>query len=811
MTHESSPAVPVRAKEVLEHFLQNPQLVHQDLEEVARWRMPHELATLTFDHVRRALEWLVEEQYLEKIEKGMSIRFRLNKQREADAWKFVADPYWQLHGHTDEEEIRRNHLMGLAKRWIDATLVQHLKENPGAADDQPGLTRSRKSAEALLFSRVIVNNADLDSARRTAAEASRILLDALRSAGDEPLAILYHALNLTLPELQAVLLCLAPELDADYQTVYGVLNDDMSRRTPTLGLICRLLGDSLKVRTALAASVGLTRWRLIESAGAVLPHGDDQVRLDTALVCWLLGSPTALFSDGVVGRAIRLVPWPGGEWLESFGEQSVVERLALRFGQAGQEKTTRRWLALCGEDSDGWRAIVEKAAEKANVPLARIVPPTAAGEGFDWEDASARIFRAVLLLRAIPVLDLGLVNSDGNSELSRLVAVAAPLTLGDRLGVVIVRDLERIVGAIPVEQCDVERRSAPSNRALANVYIAAMSAAGLYLDSAEAMRIALAFPLSLDAIYRAVRLTTLTTSSDATFANQAAALTAACRKMAAPDLPQFARRLEPVFGLDDVILPANRLRQLQEIVAHVRFATHVLNTWGFGGQLPYGRGVVALFSGPSGTGKTMAAQAIARALGTETFVIDLSQVISKYIGETEKFIDATFRAAQRAGAVLQIDEAEALFGQRSEIKDSHDRYANIEVAYLLQRIEAFDGIAILTTNLQQNVDQAFLRRLRFVIDFPKPDVNAREKIWRQSLPKNAPASRLDFRYLARRLEITGGHIRTITIRAAFLAASEGSSTIEMRHIVYATRSELTKLGMVTAGKELAEWEAAQIA
>ena len=817
MTHEYSNAVPVRTKEVLEHFLRNPKLV-QDLEDVARWRIPHEVVTLTFDHVHRALTWLVEEKFLvEETGQGAAARFRLNEEREADARKFVEDPDWQLYGHTDKEEIRRNRLMVLAKSWIHATLVRYLRENPGSPGDQAGF-RTRASAEALLFSHTVTKKGDVDSAtkkgdvdsaRGTAAEAARTLSDALRSAIDEPLAILYHGLNLTFLELQAILLCLAPELDADYQTIYGVLNDEMGRRAPTLGLICRVLGDSLKVRSALAASSGLTRWRLIECAGAVLPHGDDFARLDTAMVCWLLGSPTALFSDPVVARAIRLAPWPGGEWLESFGDQDVVERLAQRFSRSNQQETARPWLALCGEDSDGWRAIVEKSAEKANLPLARIVPPVPASEGFDWEDAAARIFRAVLLLRAIPVLDLASVK-DGNGELRRLLALATPLTLADRVGVVIVRDLERIVGTLPVENCDVEYRSVPNNRALACVYMAAMADAGLYLDTSEAVRLASAFPLSLEGIHRAVRLTTLTTSSNATFANQAAALAAACRKVASPDLPRFARRLEPAFGLKDMVLPEDRLQQLREIVAHVKLATHVLNTWGFSGQLPLGRGVVALFSGPSGTGKTMAAQAIARELGTETFVIDLSQVFSKYIGETEKYIDVTFRDAQRAGAVLQIDEAEALFGRRSEIKDSHDRYANVGVAYLLQRIEAFDGIAILTTNLQQNVDHAFLRRLRFVIDFPKPDVNAREKIWRQSLPKNAPANRLNFRHLARLLAINGGNIRTITVRAAFLAASEGSQTIEMRHVMNATRSELTKLGMVTAGREFAELEAAVV-
>jgi SpoVK/Ycf46/Vps4 family AAA+-type ATPase len=281
--------------------------------------------------------------------------------------------------------------------------------------------------------------------------------------------------------------------------------------------------------------------------------------------------------------------------------------------------------------------------------------------------------------------------------------------------------------------------------------------------------------------------------------------------VASPELPKFARRVRPVFGLSSVVLPKDRLDQLHEMVAHVHHASRVLNNWGFGEQLPYGRGVAALFSGPSGTGKTMAAQAIAYELKTEAYVVDLSRVVSKYIGETEKFIDATFRDAQRANAVLQIDEAEALFGKRSETKDAHDRYANLEVAYLLQRMEAFDGVAILTTNLRQNLDPAFLRRLRFVVDFPKPDAAAREAIWLQCLPEDAPFHEIDVRFLASWLDLTGGHIRQITIRSAFLAAREGSATIDMRHLLAATRSELLKLGMLSAEREVAEFERLQAA
>jgi SpoVK/Ycf46/Vps4 family AAA+-type ATPase len=194
----------------------------------------------------------------------------------------------------------------------------------------------------------------------------------------------------------------------------------------------------------------------------------------------------------------------------------------------------------------------------------------------------------------------------------------------------------------------------------------------------------------------------------------------------------------PKFALDDVILPRPGRDQLDEIVANVRLASRVLDQWGFGEKLPYGRGVAVLFHGPSGTGKTMAAQGIAGELGIEIFALDLSRVVSKYIGDTEKNIDAVFTDAQRSGAAVLINEADALFGKRSEVKDAHDRYANIEVAYLLQRMEDFEGLAILTTNIRQNLDPAFLRRLRFVIEFPRPDAASREEIWKQCLPEKSP-------------------------------------------------------------------------
>ena len=222
------------------------------------------------------------------------------------------------------------------------------------------------------------------------------------------------------------------------------------------------------------------------------------------------------------------------------------------------------------------------------------------------------------------------------------------------------------------------------------------------------------------------------------------------RELSPTPLPQGVRRVVPTYGWDDIVLSDQRKELLRAIPLHVLQAGRVLEEWGFASRIPYGQGVAALFSGPSGTGKTMAAQIIAGALGVDLFQVDLSKTISKYIGETEKNLDAVFDAAEAAGSVLLFDEADALFGKRTEIKDAHDRHANVEIAYLLQRMESYRGLAVLTTNLQQNMDDAFVRRLRFVVEFALPDAAERQRIWRKVFPRSAPlAADVDVARLAR--------------------------------------------------------------
>ncbi|MBX9580612.1 MAG: ATP-binding protein, partial [Gemmataceae bacterium] len=277
-----------------------------------------------------------------------------------------------------------------------------------------------------------------------------------------------------------------------------------------------------------------------------------------------------------------------------------------------------------------------------------------------------------------------------------------------------------------------------------------------------------------------------------------------CRSQSRVKLDDLAQRVESRVGWDDLVVPGRTLAPLREIVVQVRQRSRVYGAWGFADQSARGLGVSALFAGPSGTGKTLAAEVLANELRLDLYRVDLSQVVSKYIGETEKNLRRVFDAAEDGGAVLLFDEADALFGKRTEVKDGHDRYANVEVGYLLQRVEAYRGLAVLTTNLKDEIDPAFLRRLRFVVQFPFPDAALRAAIWRRAFPPAAPTDGLDPARLAR-LGVAGGTIRNAALGAAFLAAEEGGP-VRMGHLARAVRAEFAKLDRPAPEAELEGWE-----
>jgi len=278
-------------------------------------------------------------------------------------------------------------------------------------------------------------------------------------------------------------------------------------------------------------------------------------------------------------------------------------------------------------------------------------------------------------------------------------------------------------------------------------------------------------------------------------------LSDACRLHSNQKLATLARKVTPKYGWQDIVLPADRLDQLREICNHVKYRDRVYGDWGFDRKLSLGKGLSVLFAGPSGTGKTMAAEIIAGELGLDLYKIDLSTVVSKYIGETEKNLSRIFTEAETSNSILFFDEADALFGKRSEVKDSHDRYANIEIGYLLQRMEEYEGVVILATNFRKNMDEAFVRRLHFTVEFPFPNEEDRRRIWQGVWPSDAPRDTgLDLEFLARRFQITGGNIRNIALAGAFLAANE-NGVVGMPHLLRATQREYQKMGKVVSESE----------
>lgn len=624
-------------------------------------------------------------------------------------------------------------------------------------------------------------------------------LDEASHEAVEPLAVAWQALDLNPLEFRILVLALAPELDPRHQHWISLLMmDDPGRRVGTLGLYAELIGVSSEVVVDVARSGRLARWRVFDGALGTLPAGDAPLRLDPPLRAWLLGAPGELERADPSLRPILLDrSWPGAALVE---DGKRAQNLVTGLGADS-------WSLLAGDGGPAaWRALVEAGAAASDcVPIRASLLAAAALHPADSAEAGLRLARFARLTGRPLVLDAADVQS-GRPQDEALGALLHALGSARVAGTIITGDPARIVRLLGIQAYRIEKEIPSASSRLAALTRAAAEA-GAHFTAEAAESLANLYPLQIDGLEQAMRLALARPVAPGADALRARFITA-CKEVSAEGATGLAQRIEPIFELCDVVLPADRKGQLEEIVDNVRFAPKVLEGWKFRDQLPYGIGVSALFHGPSGTGKTMASMAVAKRLGVQLLRIDLSRVVSKYIGETEKNIDAVFVEAQLSGAGLLIDEADGLLARRSEVKDAHDRYANLEVAYLLQRMEAFEGLCILTTNFRQNLDSAFLRRLRFIVEFPRPDAAAREEIWRRCLPADSHA--LDdatFRVLARRIELTGGNIRQITLRAAFLAAAAGTR-IGPSHVAHAARAEFAKLGLPPVELDLVERAAA---
>lgn len=766
------------------------------LEEVVRYK-PHAVAAsilIANDTVNLRLSKVGSVQLMETL-------YALARDRSSDRLRLLE---YQLVGGSSKKagrlvELTRagGHLVHEADAWVRSTICSYAQSLPRGEGDYLTYARGTQIIEDLVREATPRRQPGEDAVAAKDQELVEAVM-AAASASTEPLARLFNRLRLTATEFKLLLLALGPDLGVNIQIAFGHLNDDLGRKYPTFGLACAMLGNPIDVRAELEQAGNLVRWRLLAS-GDVLPAPDDYVRLAQPLPAWLLGNDDAILDDTSLRPFIRRLPYPGAAYVPEAEGAHYSSRLGEAFA------TGKAWVVAPPEHVDRWRARCEVVAESGAQHLLRCdAVKLAALEPADQREAVIRLARTAQLLGTTPVVDFGTEPADDNRFIL-LASLTDSLACVSQPAVLIASD-RRYAAALPAADMAVHAANDAETEA-AEFYRAAATANGLRPLPGECERLGTEFPVTLDVIQQAVELAARDlrgTPDDGIHE----AMARACRVIASSSLSRMATVSAPVFSLPDVILPREQHAQLQEIVNQMAHATTVLNGWGFGAQLPYGRGVSVLFSGPSGTGKTMAAQAVAKALGTDLFTVDLSQVVSKYIGESEKNLDAVFTDAERTNAVLNFNEADSLLTKRSETKDAHDRYANLEVAYLLQRMESFTGLAILTTNLKQNIDSAFLRRLRFVVEFPKPDAGAREAIWRQCLPASAPvAADVQLHLLARELELSGGNIRQVTLRAAFAAAGDGSGQIEMRHLLVATRAELAKLGQGAALRRLDELEA----
>jgi ATPase family associated with various cellular activities (AAA) len=570
-------------------------------------------------------------------------------------------------------------------------------------------------------------------------------------------------------DARVLALCLAPELDPRYGRLLAYLHDDVTRRFASPRLAARLLGgadaDEDHVLSCLDREAPLRRAGAISllDGDAQVPLAERPIKVAERLVSFVLG--VDLHEDRLTDRA-RLVPVPRTD----LGRPAAVAELR---GLLAAD--SRLPLAVLGSDS------VEVLAAATGSPLiVADVRAAAEDETLAELTLAAALGRSLVCFEAtddVPAADRPAVNA-GLATRDRRVLVCAP----GRENLVALDGL----GAITVEV------PAPSFEERCVLWEA-------HAGAEHVRDVAAKFRLGAAQIAHAAELARLSATARSRSTPSTADLERGARQASSRRLEGLAVRVEPSHGFDDLVLPARQLGWLKSISAYLRHRDLVLSAWGYEAVAGAGQGLKALFFGDSGTGKTMAGRVLAKELGLEMYRIDLAAVVSKYIGETEKNLGRIFEAADGSNAILFFDEADALFGKRSEVGDAHDRYANIEVAYLLQRIEAYPGAVILATNFRNNIDDAFLRRLDFAIEFPFPEAEHRAAIWRRMLPAAAPvADDLDFELLSLQFRLSGGSIRNCSIAAAFLAADDGGR-IEMRHLRQAVSFEYAKLGRLAPG------------
>lgn len=673
---------------------------------------------------------------------------------------------WQLAGQDPTDAFRGLHI---SDGEAQAILNRSFGANWGQTVDLP-------AAEAAAF----------EQAEQEIIAYGQELLEIGQQQGQIPrLLQLARTFGLDRFELDLLLVCLAPTLDLRYEPLYGFLQDDVTRRRPTVNLALNLIAEPGPARlhslTYFTDESSLFRFHLLELIDDAEGHPplNQILRIDPAIAAWLLGRYQP---HPKLGRHATLSIPANKDSLPllASGLQANLKR-ALKTDQhplfvfygpdrAAQESAIR---LIAAHHKQSWLQVDLVAAINNNLtPL----------------QALRLALRDARLVGAVPALfgwDACLSQEETISPalLSELCAYPDTVIIaGERRwqaeGISRDRSLFWLEFPTPAYQHRLELWRHFVGDTLDQ---SLETLAGQFVLTTGQIRDAVATGRDM----AAGRNDTL----------RVADLFAAARAHSNPRLASLARKITPRYRWEDIVLPTDQLEILRELVATVRERPLVLEQWGVGKKLASSAAVTVLFAGEPGTGKTMAAEVIAAELGLDLYKIDLSTIISKYIGETEKNLEKIFNEAESSNAILFFDEADAIFGKRSEVKDAHDRYANIEISYLLQRMEAYNGVTILATNLRSNLDEAFTRRLQFVVDFPFPDEDYRLHIWQTLFPATVPHNQADLNFdlLARRFKLAGGNIRNIIVTATYLAANDGGQ-VTMDHLLHGTRRELQKMG-----------------
>jgi SpoVK/Ycf46/Vps4 family AAA+-type ATPase len=629
-----------------------------------------------------------------------------------------------------------------------------------------------------------------------------------------PLVQLVMLFDLNPFEQDVLLVCLAPELDVRYEKIFAYLQDDVTKKAPSVNLILDLLCNTPKertdARTCFFNQSPLLKFQLVQFSddSQSRPLISRCLKLDDRIVNFLLEQD--VMDSELVSFAKIIIP--ARDWSSVLMEHGLRERLSRLTEEFfnGKERTNLIFY-LKGPYGAGKKLTAEAFCQQMNLPLLIVDINDRLAEESQPHPGKIvrRLFRETLLQPAVLYIE----------HFDRLFA---DNPRGVQIRNAIVRAVEEFsfitflagenswhplpgLQDHPVIKIELPIPSFQSRKQLWEISLNS----GCPLSS----------DVNIDEIANTFRFTggqirdasaeardiAMTRGSFDKYGITTGDLYRGCHAQSNQKLSKMARKVVPQYTWADIILPRDEFQQLEEICNYVRYRHMVYGEWGFGRKHSRGRGLNILFSGPTGTGKTMAAEIIANELKLDFYKIDLSCVVSKYIGETEKNLSAIFKEAETANAVLFFDEADALFGKRSEVKDAHDRYANIEINYLLQKMEEHEGIVILATNFRSNIDEAFTRRMHFYLDFPFPDQKYRLDIWQKIFPAETPRNTdIDYEFLAKRFAISGGSIKNIAVNSAFLAA-DNSKSIHMEHIIHAAKREYQKLGKICTQSEFGKY------